>query len=75
MEPAPDPSQACFCNDNQGNSGSDTKKMGVWLEEPTSIHGQLYVAASLIADPQHLHFAVTNSVSRKTRNVVYEGIL
>ena len=49
--------------------------MLVWLEEPTFTHRQLYVAASRIAIPQHLHFAVNNSVSRKTRNVVYEEIL
>ena len=57
------PSLDCFCNDNQQKSGSDTKKVGVWLEEPTLIHGQLYVAAPRVADPQHLHFAVDNGVS------------
>ena len=72
MEPAPVPSQACFCNDNQPKSGSDTKKVGVWLEEPTFIHGQLYVAASRVGDPQDLHLAAIKRDSRLTRNVVYE---
>ena len=72
MEPAPVSNQACFCNDNQQNSGSDARKVVVWLEESTITHGQLYVAASWIADPQRLLFAVNNSVSRKTMNVVYE---
>ena len=55
--------------------GQTHKKVGVWLEEPTFTHGQLYVAASIVADPQHLLFAVSNGVSRKTRNVVYNEIL
>ena len=54
---------------NKGK-GQTLKVVRVWLEEPTFIHGQLYVAASRVGDPQHLHFAVIKSVSRKTRNVV-----
>ena len=69
MEPAPVPSQACFRIANQQKSGSDTKKMGVWLEKLTFIHGQLYVAASMVGDPHHHHSAVNKNVSRKTRNV------
>ena len=49
--------------------------MGVSLDEPTFTHGQLNDAASRLADLQHLHFAVNNSVSRKTRNVVYKEFL
>ena len=68
----PVPIQACFCNDNQQMSGPDTKKGGVWLDQSTFIHGQLYVAASRVEDPQHLHFAGNKNVSRKTRNVAYK---
>ena len=64
MEPAPVPSR-----------GQTLKKVGVWLEEPTFTHGQLYVAMSRVSGPQHLHFAVSNSVRGKTRNVVYEEFL
>ena len=46
--------------------------LGVWLDEPTFTHGQLYVAAS---DPQNIHFAVNNGVSRKTMNVACKKIL
>ena len=48
------------------------KVVGVRQEEPTFTHGQLYVAASWVADSQHFHSAVIKSVSRKTRNVVYK---
>ena len=75
MEPAPVPIQACFRNDNQKNSGSGIKKVGVWLDEPMFTHGQLYVAASRVGDPEHLHFGVSKSVSRNTRNVVCKQIL
>ena len=73
MEPAPVPSQACLCEDNKQNSGSEKKV--IWLEEPTLIHELLYVAMSTVADPQRPHIAVSNSVDRKTRNVAYEEIL
>ena len=49
--------------------------MGIWLEETTFIHGQLYVAAFRVGDPQNLHFAVKKSDRRKTRNIVYMEIL
>ena len=48
--------------------GQTLRKVGVWLEQPTFTHGQLYVVASMVGDPQRLHFAVNKSVSRKTRN-------
>ena len=51
------------------------KKVGVWLEQPTFTHGQLYVAVSRLGDPHHLHFAVSKSVSIKTMNVAYKEIL
>ena len=51
------------------------RTVGVWLAEPTFTHGQLYVAASSVADPQSLHLAVNKRVRRKTRNVVYKEIL
>ena len=75
MEPAPVPSQAYFCNDNQHNSGPDTHKIGVWQEEPTFTHGQLNVAVSREGEPQHLHIAVNKRDSRKTMNVGYKEIL
>ena len=55
--------------------GQTLTKVGVWIEESTFIHGQLYVATSRLANPQHLNFAVNNDVSRKTRNVVYEEMI
>ena len=54
---------------------SDAKNVGIWLEESTFTHGQLYVAAARVGDSQRLHFAVDKSVRRKTRNVVFKEIL
>ena len=55
--------------------GQTLEKVGVWLEEPTFTHGQNYVAESIVANPQHLHFAVNNGISGKTRNVIYREML
>ena len=54
--------------------GQTHKNIGVWLEQPTFKHGQLYVATSRVEDRQNFNFAVNKSVSRKTRNVVYREI-
>ena len=57
------------------SQGQTLKKVGLWIEESTFTHGQLYVAVSKVADTQHFYFAVNKSVSRKNRNVVYKEIL
>ena len=54
---------------------SHTKNVGVWLLEPAFTHGQLYVAASMVEDPQHNKFAMNKTANRKTRSVVYNVIL
>ena len=53
------------------SQGQTLRVVEVWLEEPIVTHGQLYVTATKVGDPRHLHFVVSESVSRKTRNVVY----
>ena len=75
MELASVPSQDCLCNDDQQKSGSDTKNVGFWLEEPTFTHGQLYAAKSRVGDHQRLNFTLNKRVSRKTKNFVFREIL
>ncbi len=66
------PAFAMTINKSQGQT---LKKVGVWLEESAFTHGQLYVAASRVRNPEHLLFAVKTSDTGKTRNVVYKEIL
>ena len=66
------PSFAMTINKCQGLT---LKKVGTWLAEHSFTHRKLYVEASWEIDPQHLHIAVDNSVSRKTRNVIYKEVL
>ena len=56
------------------SQGQTLRVVGVRLEEPAFTHGQLHVAATRVGDPQHFHFAVIKSVSRKAMNVVYKEI-
>ena len=57
------------------SQGQTLRVVEVWLEEPIVTHGQLYVTATRVGDPRHLHFVVSESVNRKTRNVVYKEFL
>ena len=66
------PAFAMTINKSQGQT---FKTVGVWLEEAVFTHGQLYVAASRVGNPHHLHFAVNKSAEGKTRNVVYKEVL
>ena len=63
------PALAITINKNQDQT---LKQVGVWLEEPIFTHGQLYVTASIVGDPQHLYFTANKSASRKTRNDAYK---
>ena len=62
MEPAPVPLRPAFTMTINKGQGHTLIVVGVWLEEPTFTHGQLYFMASMVADRQHLRFAIDNSV-------------
>ena len=60
------------------SQGQTLEKVAVWLNDPCFSHGQLYVAASRVGDPDNLKFYIGNVEGlppHVTRNVVYQGLL
>ena len=54
------------------SQGQTLAHAGVWLEEPVFAHGQLYVAASRVGDPEHIRLSVKPfSDVFMTKNIVY----
>ena len=69
------PVRAAFAMTINKSQGQTLKQVGVWLDDPTFTHGQLYVAASRVGHPAHLHIAVKTSHQALTRNVVFKEVL
>ena len=62
------------------SQGQTLSKVGIVLHQPVFAHGQLYVAMSRVSDStglkmQILHDNRNNSVSTRTRNIVYKEVL
>ncbi len=59
--------------------GQTLDRLAVWLEDPVFAHGQLYVAASRISDPQNVRFYVNATDQTEnnfvTTNCVYREVL
>ena len=59
--------------------GQTLRRVGVYLPNPVFSHGQLYVAASRVGDPDALEFLIPygrrNDGRVYTRNVVYKEVL
>ena len=60
------------------SQGQTLEKVAVWLNDACFSHGQLYVAASRVGDPDNIKFYIGSTESLPayaTRNVVYQGLL
>ena len=60
------------------SQGQTLNKVSVWLQEPCFGHGQLYVAASGVGNPDNIKFFVRSKEGHPeytTRNVVYQELL
>jgi hypothetical protein len=69
------PAFAMTINKSQGQT---LKRVGVWLPQPVFTHGQLYVAASRVGDPEKITFAILPEDKMRpnyTRNVVFKEVL
>ena len=56
--------------------GQTLMRVSVWLEDPVFSHGQFYVAASRISNPNNICFFIENSDDGiSIRNLVYKDVL
>ena len=72
------PVRGAFAMTLHKSQGQTLNKVAVWLEEPCFGHGQLYVAASRVGNPDNIKFFVKSLEGRPdytTRNVVYNELL
>ena len=74
----PDTGARRLCDDHQQGSGPDAAARRRVPSGACFTHGQLYVAASRVGLPEHLHFAVPldeETRTFRTRNVVFREAL
>ena len=60
------------------SQGQSLKKVAVWLQESCFGHGQLYVAASRVGNPDDIKFYIKTIEGQPdfaTRNIVYKELL
>ena len=72
------PVRVAFAMTIHNSQGQTLQKVAVWLQESCFGHGQLYVAASRVGNPDNIKFFVTSREGQQdftTRNVVYEELL
>ena len=68
------PVRIAFAMTIHKSQGQTLNKVGVWLQEPCFGHGQLYVAASRVGNPDNIKFFVKRidgSPDFTTNNIVY----
>ena len=72
------PVKLAFAMTVHKSQGQTLNKVAVWLQEPCFGHGQLYVAASRVGNPDNIKFFVRHMEGHPpftTRNVVYQELL
>ena len=72
------PVKLAFAMTINKSQGQTLEKVSVWLENPCFGHGQLYVAASRVGDPNDIKMFVgqiDDFPKYSTRNVVYKELL
>ena len=72
------PVKVAFSMTIHKSQGQTLRKVAVWLQEPCFGHGQLYVAASRVGDPENIKFYIMSQEGQPdyvTKNVVYKELL
>ena len=72
------PVRVAFAMTIHKSQGQTLKKVAVWLQTPCFGHGQLYVAASRVGNPDNIRFFIKSPEGMPnytTRNVVYHELL
>ena len=72
------PVRVAFAMTIHKSQGQTMQRVCIWLEEPCFGHGQLYVAASRVGDPDNIKFFVKSKEGTpdySTQNIVYQELL
>ena len=72
------PVRVAFAMTIHKSQGQTMQRVCIWLEEPCFGHGQLYVAASRVGDPDNIKFFVKSKEGDpdySTQNIVYQELL
>jgi hypothetical protein len=67
------PVAAAFAMTINKSQGQTIQNVAVYLDDPVFSHGQLYVAASRVGNPDNLRFAIPSGI--RTSNIVYREAL
>ena len=70
------PVRVCFAMTINKSQGQTVDRAGVYLADDVFAHGQLYVAASRVAHPEHIRFALARfPQSTWAKNIVHKQVI